>query len=222
VSFGYHLDPGYVVAHAPELLFGLAWTIILTAIGVAGGIGLGIVGGTLRAYRIPFASPLIAGGVEFIRTTPLFVQIFFLYFGLPELGIELPAFVVGALALIVWGAAYNTENFRAAIEGVPGRFGEAARSLGLPDVSAFRLVTLPIAARFAMPSVTNTAIETLKGSSLMLAISFPELTDTTMNLIAVSFRVFELFFVLGAAYLLLSAGLSRLMRTAEHRLAWPG
>jgi polar amino acid transport system permease protein len=222
MGFGYQLDPGYVVAHAPELLFGLVWTVVLTGIGVAGGILFGIGGGILRAYRVPIVSPLVAAIVEFIRTTPLFVQIYFLYFGLPELGIQMPAFTVGALALVVWGGAYNTENFRAAIEGVPGHFSEAARSLGLRPATVFRLVTLPIAARFAMPSVTNTAIETLKGSSLMLAISFTELTDTTMNLISVSFRVFELFFVLGAAYLLLSAGLSRLMRAAEHALAWPG
>jgi His/Glu/Gln/Arg/opine family amino acid ABC transporter permease subunit len=222
MGFGYQLDPGYVIAHAPELLFGLVWTVALTCIGVAGGILFGIGGGILRVYRVPIASPLVAAIVEFIRTTPLFVQIYFLYFGLPELGIQMPAFTVGALALVVWGGAYNTENFRAAIEGVPGHFCEAARSLGLRPTAAFRLVTLPIAARFAMPSVTNTAIETLKGSSLMLAISFPELTDTTMNLISVSFRVFELFFVLGAAYLVVSAGLSRLMRAAEHALAWPG
>ena len=221
MNFGYQLDFGYVLAHAGQLGMGVVWTLVLTAIGVCGGTALGAFAGALRAYRVPIASPLIHGVVEFIRTTPLFVQIFFLYFGLPELGIELAAFPVAALALVVWSAAYNTENFRAAIEAVPAEYQEASRALGLSRAAMFRLVVMPVALRYAMPSVTNTAIETLKGSALMLAIGFPELTDVTMDLIAVSFRVFELFLVLGAAYLLLAAGLSRLMRMVEAHLAWP-
>jgi len=221
MNFGYQLDPGYILAHADALLAGLAWTVALTAIGLVGGIALGILGGVARAYHVPVVSPAIACVVEFIRTTPLFVQIFFLYFGLPELGLELPGLAVASLSLVIWGAAYNTENFRAAIEALPHGYAEAARALGLRGRATFRLVSLPILIRYALPSVTNTSVETLKGSSLMLAISFPELTDTTINLVSVSFRVFELFFVLGITYLLLAAALTRLMRAFENHLAWP-
>jgi His/Glu/Gln/Arg/opine family amino acid ABC transporter permease subunit len=221
VSFGYQLDFGYVLDHAGELGAGLAWTLALTAIGLIGGLCGGLVGGVIRAYRLPLASPAIAAFVAFVRATPLFVQIFFLYFGLPELGLNLPAGVVAGLSLVIWGSAYNTENVRAAIEAVPPHYAEAARALGLRPATTLRLVILPVAARFAVPSITTTAVETLKGSSLMLAISFPELTDVTMNLISVSFRVFELFLVLGAAYLLLSVGLTQAMRALEQRLTWP-
>ncbi len=221
VTFGYQLDFFYVLDHASALLAGLGWTVVLTAIGLLGGVAGGLAGALIRVYRAPVASPLVAGGVAFIRATPLFVQIFFLYFGLPELGIELPAVAVAALSLVIWAAAYNTENLRAAIEAVPAGYIEAARSLGLRPRGIFRLVVLPIALRYALPSVANTAVETLKGSALMVAISFPELTDVTINLIAVSFRVFELFMVLGAAYLLLSAGLTRSLRGLEQLLSWP-
>ncbi len=222
MNFGYQLDFSYVLDHAGELAAGLGWTLALTAIGVVGGVAGGLVGGIIRAYRVPILSPVVGAGVTFIRATPLFVQIFFLYFGLPELGVNLPALWVAALSLAIWGSAYNTENIRPAIEAVPLAYREAARALNLPPVATFRLVILPIATRYALPSIANTAVETLKGSSLMLAISFPELTDVTMNLISVSFRVFELFFVLGAVYLLLSAGLTRAMRGLERRFAWPG
>ncbi len=222
MGLGYQLDPAYILQHAGELAWGLIWTVVLTAIGVAGGIALGTAGGLARAYRIRVLSPAIAGLVAFIRTTPLFVQIFFLYFGLPELGLQLPPLSVACIALVLWGAAYNTENVRASLEALGPGYGDAARAIGLPEGLACRLVLLPIAFRFAMPSITNTSIETLKGSSLMLAISFPELTDVTINLMSVSFRIFELFFVLGSSYLVLSALLSRAMRGVERRLAWPG
>jgi polar amino acid transport system permease protein len=121
----------------------------------------------------------------------------------------------------VWVAAYNTENFRAAIESVPAGIQEGTRSLGLRPIPAFMLVTLPLAWRIALPSVTNTSIETLKNTALMVAISFPELTTTVVDHVAVSFRVFELFMVLGAAYLLLGAAIAKAFRAIEARLALP-
>ncbi len=221
MNFGYALDPGYIVAHLADLAAGLLWTLALTAIGLAGGSALGLIGGAVRAYRVPLLSPLVGGCVELIRTTPLFVQIFFLYFGLPDLGVRVSGFAVASAALVIWGAAYNVENFRAALEAVPRPYREAARALGLRPLQAFLAVALPVACRIAMPSVTNTSVETLKNSALMLAISFPELTDTAVNLVAVSFRVFEVFITIGAVYLLLAAGLTRAMRGLERRLAWP-
>ena len=221
MNFGYQLDPGYIVTHLGELASGLLWTIVLTGIGIAGGTLLGLVGGAIRSYKIPYLSPAIGVFVEAIRTTPFFVQIFFLYFGLPEIGITASAFSVAVTALVVWGAAYNVENFRAAIDAVPAGCHDAARALGLNGWRAFRLVVVPIAARIAMPSVTNTSVETLKNSALMLAISFPELTDVAVKMVAVSFRVFEVFIVIGVTYLVLTAALTRAMREFERRLAWP-
>jgi len=221
VNVGYELDPGYIIEHVGELSLGLVWTVVLTAIGLVGGTLFGLVGGAVRAYRIRAASPLVGACVEFIRTTPLFVQIFFLYFGLPEIGIRASGFTVACLALVIWGAAYNVENFRAAIEAVPKERHEAAQALGLRPVPTFILIVLPEAIRLALPSVTNTSVETLKNSALMLAISFPELTDTAVNLVAVSFRVFEVFITIGAVYLLLTVCLTRAMREIERRMAWP-
>jgi polar amino acid transport system permease protein len=222
MDFGYNLDFWYLVRHAGELALGLGWTVAITAVGIAGGVVLGFAGAVVRVERVRGLALVVAALVEFIRTTPLFVQIFFLYFGLPEIGLDLDALGVACVALVVWGGAYNVENFRAAIESVPRSWREAAAALGLRRFQIFRLITAPVAVRIAMPSLTNTAIEILKGSALMVAISFPELTDTGINLVAVSFRVFEVFIALAAAYLLLAAGLARGMRALESRLAWPG
>lgn len=221
MNFGYQLDPWYIVEHLPELASGLAWTIALTVSGIVGGTALGLVGGAIRSYRVRVLSPLVGGFVEIIRTTPLFVQIFFLYFGLPEIGVTASALTVANIALIVWGAAYNVENFRAAIDAVPPGCRDAAKALGLNRLRTFQLVVAPVAIRIAMPSVTNTSVETLKNSALMLAINFPELTDVAVNMVAVSFRVFEIFITIAVTYLFLTAALTRAMREIEHRMAWP-
>lgn len=221
MNFGYQLDPGYIVEHAAALASGFAWTVILTLTAIAGGFILGLAVGAIRSYRIPVLSPVVGVFVEAIRTTPLFVQIFFLYFGLPEIGLTASAFTVANVALIAWGAAYNVENFRAAIDAVPVGTYDATHALGLSRFQAFRLVIAPIATRTAMPSFTNTSVETLKNSALMVAINFPELTDVAINLVAVSFRVFEVFITIAAVYLIATAILTHAMRKVEQRLAWP-
>ena len=95
--------------------------------------------------------------VEVIRNTPILVQIFFLYYGLPVLGIQLELFTVAWLSITIWGGAFMTENFRAGFEAVPARLREAGYALGFTPLKAFLNVTLPIGGRIALPSTINTA-----------------------------------------------------------------
>ena len=97
----------------------------MSAIAIAGAFVIGPVLGAARAARVPVVSQLAAVYVEIIRNTPILVQIFFLYFALPQIGIRLDAFTVAWLAVTIWGGAFNTENFRAGFEAVPKRFHEA-------------------------------------------------------------------------------------------------
>jgi polar amino acid transport system permease protein len=218
----YTLDPSYVVGTLPELLSGLRFTLAVSAIGVVGAVVVGLVGGGVRAARLPLVNQVANIYVEVIRNTPLLVQIFFLYFALPQLNITLSAFTVGWLSLVLWGGAYNIENFRAGFEAVPHGYREAASALGLSGLQAFRHVILPIGGRIALPSLTNTCISVLKNSSYLVAISFPELTTTAVNIVSLSFRVFELFITIGAIYLILVWALSAFMAAVERRLALPG
>src|ERR687883_784436 len=106
-------DWSFVTDNAGELAHGLGQTLELSAIAIAGSFVVGAVLGAARAHRIPVVSQLAAAYVELIRNTPLLVQIFFLFFGLPQLGVRLQPETVGWLSLIIWGGAFNTENFRA-------------------------------------------------------------------------------------------------------------
>src|SRR6186997_2784379 len=122
-------------------------TLKVSAVAIAGSFAIGLVLGAARAHRIPVVSQLTAVYVEIIRNTPILVQIFMLYFALPQAGIQLEAFTVAWLAVMIWGGAFNTENFRAGFEAVPTRYREAGAALGFKGIATFTNITLPIGGR---------------------------------------------------------------------------
>lgn len=218
----YHFEAGFTFDHLSELWRGLLRTLEVSVIGMAGSLVVGLVLGAVAALRVPVARQLVRIYVEFFRNTPLLVQIFFLYFAMPDIGWRLSAFTVGWLSLTMWGGAYNVENFRAGFEAVEPGYIEACRALGFGRLAAFRRVNVPLGWRIAVPSVTNILISVFKNSSFLIAISYPELTDTAVNIVAVTFRVFEMFIAIGVIYLVLVWALSLGAQLVERRFAVPG
>ena len=218
------LDWHFIHEHLPQFWAGLQRTLKVAAIGIAGAFAIGVVLGAIRAHRIPVLSQLAAVYVEVIRNTPILVQIFLFYYGLPELPghpIRLQPVTVAWLSVMVWGGAFNTENFRAGFEAVPARFREAGRALGFGRLGTFAHVTFPIGARIALPSSINTYISVLKNTSLLTAVGYAELTNTAYNIESETFKSTEVFFVLGVTYLAVVWTLSALIRLVEARLALP-
>jgi polar amino acid transport system permease protein len=170
---------------------------------------------------VPVISQLAAVYVEVIRNTPILVQIFMLYYALPQVGIRLDAFTVAWLAVTIWGGAFNTENFRAGFEAVPVRYREAGAALGFRGVSTFLNVTLPIGGRIALPSSINTYISVVKNTSLMYVIAYPELTTVALQINALTLETTETFTVLAITYLAIVWSLSALIRLLESHLALP-
>src|SRR5918992_3689246 len=203
------------------ILDGLQNTLKISAIGVAGSVLVGIVFGAARAHRIPVVSQLAAVYVEVIRNTPILVQIFMWFFGLPQVGITLSPFTVAWLSVMVWGGAFNIENFRAGFEAVPYRFREAGLALGFSRLKTFLNVTLPIGGRIALPSSINTYIAVFKNTALLYVISYPELTKTVYDIQASNLQTLEAFFWLAVVYLTLVWALSALIRLLESHLALP-
>jgi polar amino acid transport system permease protein len=204
-----------------ELLDGLVNTLKVSAVAIAGASVIGLVLGAARAHRIPVVSQLAAVYVEIIRNTPILVQIFMVYFALPQAGIRLDAFDAAWLSVTIWGGAFNTENFRAGFEAVPLRTREAAYALGFGSVGTFVNVTLPIGGRIALPSSINTYISVVKNTSLMYVIGYPELTTTAINIANLTLETLEALTVLGIVYLTLVWSLSAAIRVLESRLALP-
>jgi His/Glu/Gln/Arg/opine family amino acid ABC transporter permease subunit len=211
----------YLAENGAELLDGLLHTLWVSAIAIVGAFVIGLVLGAARAHRIPVVSQLAAVYVEVIRNTPILVQIFFLFYGLPQLGIRLDAFTVAWMSVMIWGGAFNTENFRAGFEAVPYRYREAGFALGFGRLSTFLNVTLPIGGRIALPSSINTYISVLKNTSLLYVISYPELTTVALQINALTLETIETFTTLAVAYLAIVWTLSALIRLLESHLALP-
>jgi His/Glu/Gln/Arg/opine family amino acid ABC transporter permease subunit len=214
-------DWSYLADNWEELLRALQRTLQVSAIAIGGAFVIGLTLGAARAARVPVVSQLAAVYVEIIRNTPILVQIFFLYFGLTQIGIRLDAFTVAWLAVTIWGGAFNTENFRAGFEAVPKRFHEAGLALGFSRLATFLNVTLPIGGRIALPSSINTYISVVKNTSLMYVIAYPELTKTALDIQALTLQTIETFTVLAVTYLVIVWTMSASIRLLERHLALP-
>jgi His/Glu/Gln/Arg/opine family amino acid ABC transporter permease subunit len=214
-------DWSFFTENADELLAGMRRTLEASAIGVVGALVIGLVLGAARAHRVPVVSQLAGIYVEAIRNTPILVQIFMLYYALPQIGIRLDAFTVAWLAVMIWGGAFNTENFRAGFEAVPVRYREAGLALGFGRIATFLNVTLPIGGRISLPSSINTYISIVKNTSLMYVIAYPEFTTTALQLNALTLQTTETFAALAVGYLVVVWTMSALIRILETRLALP-
>jgi His/Glu/Gln/Arg/opine family amino acid ABC transporter permease subunit len=208
------------------LLEGLGRTLLVSTIAIIGAFVIGGVLGAARAHRIPVLSQFAAVYVEVIRNTPILVQIFFLYFALPQSigpwpGVRLDVFTVAWLSVMIWGGAFNTENFRAGFEAVPKQLREAGFALGFSRLATFLNVTLPIGGRIALPSSINTYIAVLKNTALLYVISYEELTTSALQINALTLETLETFTVLGVVYLSLVWSLSIAIRGLERHLALP-
>ena len=204
-----------------ELLDGLVNTLKVSAVAIVGASIIGVTLGAARAHRIPVISQFTAIYVEVIRNTPILVQIFLIFYALPQFGILLNQFTVAWLSVMIWGGAFNSENFRAGFQAVGRHYREAANALGFGRLGTFLNVTLPIGGRIALPSSINTYISVVKNTSLMYVIGYPELTTTALNISNVTLETLEALTVLGIVYLALVWSLSAAIRLLEARLALP-
>jgi His/Glu/Gln/Arg/opine family amino acid ABC transporter permease subunit len=212
----------FVEENWEALLRGLGRTLQVSAIAIAGSLVIGVALGAARAHRVPVVSQLAAVYVELIRNTPILVQIFFLYYGLGQFeSTRMDVFTVAWLSVMVWGGAFNTENFRAGFEAVPFSLRDAGLALGFNRLGTFVNVTLPIGGRIALPSTINTFIAVLKNTALLYVIAYEELTTTAFNIQALTLETLEAWTVLGVVYLALVWGLSALIRMLESHLALP-
>jgi polar amino acid transport system substrate-binding protein len=169
-------------------------------------------------YGRPAVRFAVTAYVEVYRGTPLLIQLFILYYGLPNIGIALSPLGAAIIGLGMNYAAYEAEVYRGGIEAVPKGQMEAALSLGMPSSLAFRRVLLPQAFRISLPAVTNDFIALFKDSSIVSVIAMVELTKTYGILAATTLRYFELGLIVAILYFGMSYPLSVLARRLEKKL----
>ena len=195
---------GAALGYWPEFLSGLVLTAEVSVLSFALAFLLGVLGALARRSGFGPLRALGALYVEVIRNTPVLLQIFMIFFALPQFGVRLTAFDAGVAALGINAGAYLTEIIRAGLQAVPKGQVEAARSLGLRQRDIFRSVVFPQALRYVYPPVINQFIQIILGSSLVSAIALPELTSTTETINSTTLLTMQLFTIALVLYLLLS------------------
>jgi polar amino acid transport system permease protein len=207
----------YVAEILPILAGAAVVTIEATLLGFALAAALGLVLAILR-FAVPVMSWPVAALVEFIRSTPLLIQIFFLFFVFPEFGIVLDAFTAGVLALGLHYGAYCSEVYRAGLEAVPRGQWEAATALSLPRSRVWTGVVLPQAIPRVVPALGNYVISMFKEVPLLTAIGLLDVVGRAQEAGDTYFRYVEPYTIAGLLFLLLSYPASLLVRRLERRV----
>ena len=202
----------------PLLRAGLLFTVPLTLITFVGGIALGFLLALGRLYGPKPLVALVRFYVWLIRGTPLLVQLFLIFYGLPSAGITLDAFTAAVIGFTLNVGAYTSEVIRATLDAVPKGQWEASYSIGMNWFQAMRRIVLPQAARIAVPPLSNTFISLVKDTSLAAAVTVPELFQEAQRIAAATYEPLILYIETAVIYLLFSSVLSALQNKLEARL----
>lgn len=203
----------------PLLWAGLIFTIPLTLLSFGLGLALGLVTAVTRLFAPAPLAWIARFYVWIFRGTPLLVQLFVIFYGLPSVGILLDAFAAALIGFTLNVGAYSSEIVRAAIQSVPRGQWEAASSIGMNWRQSMQRTILPQATRVAIPSLSNTFISLVKDTSLAAAITVPELFQTAQRIVATSYEPLVLYIEAALIYLALSSVLSTLQARLETRFS---
>jgi polar amino acid transport system permease protein len=211
------LDFSAVLAEWPLLLRGVAATVVLTALAAVAGMALGVACAWARTWGPKWLGTVVSAYVELIRNTPFIVQLFFIFFGLPGLGVRLTPEWASVLAMVINLGAYAAEIVRAGVEATPRGQVEAGLSLAMSRAQVFTRVVLPPALSRVWPAMVSQIIIVMLGSAVCGQIAAQELSYYANLIQSRNFRAFEAYIVATAIYLALAIGLRQLLRWAGPR-----
>lgn len=206
------LDFAAVLSQWPLLFKGVAWTLALTAVSAVLGVAIGVACAWAREHGAGWLRALVGTYVELVRNTPFIVQLFFVFFGLPALGVKLSPEAASVIAMVINLGAYATEIVRAGIGATPRGQVEAAVSLALAPAQVFLRVVLPPALRKVWPALVSQIIIVMLGSAVCSQISTEDLSYAANLIQSRNFRSFEAFIVATALYLALSVAVRQFLQ----------
>ncbi|UCF13704.1 MAG: amino acid ABC transporter permease [Thermoplasmatales archaeon] len=206
----------------PNLLDGLNITLLLTFISIIIGLIIGITLALGRVYGNRIVASFCIGYIEIIRGTPLLVQLFLLYFGLPSVGISLTPLQAALIGLSLNSGAYQAEYLRGSIQSIPSGQMVAARTLGMNSLQSIKNILLPQALRISIPAWSNELIYLLKYTSIAYLITVEELTAEGFFIAAKTYKYIEIFVIIAIIYLVLTVLLTAIIDKIENKLSIPG
>ena len=212
-----------VIAQYLPLYKKAAWlTLRLGLAGIVIAIVVGLVCALVQYYKVPVLRRIVGAYIELSRNTPLLVQLFFIYYGLPKIGIKTNAEICGSAGLAFLGGSYMAEAFRSGLESIEPIQTESAMSLGMDHAQTMRYIILPQAMSISVPAFVANVIFLLKETSVFSAISLMDLMFTAKDLIGLYYKTTECLFLLVVFYLLILLPVSLLGSWLERRLRYAG
>ncbi len=202
----------------PKFVPAIIMTLELSIFSIIFGTVLGVIVNLLKMAKFRPAGLLADLYVSVIRGTPLLLQLFFIFYGLPQMGIYLDRYLSAVLGLALHNGAYISEIFRGSIQAIPRGQNEAAKAIGMTKVQAFRHVIFPQAFKNAVPALGNQFILAIKDSSLTSAITITETMMLARQLAAATYSIFPIYFDAAIIYMILTYSLSILLKKLEKRL----
>ena len=204
--------------YAPMYVDAAILTLRIAAIGIVGSLAVGLLVAAIRQYRIPVASQIGAAYVELSRNTPLLVQLFFIYFGLPRVGITWSGETCAIVGLIFLGGAYMAEALRSGLDSIDTIQWESASALGLTRTQTLRHVALPQAIATSVPPLAANVIFLIKETSVVSVVALPDLVYVAKDLIGMSYNTSEALILLVIAYLAILLPVSIAARLIEKKV----
>ena len=222
MSLDFGLNWDVIAQYIPLYQKAAILTVKLGALGVLFAVLIGLVCALVQYYKIPVLKQITAVYIELSRNTPLLVQLFFIYYGLPKIGLKISASVCGVVGLAFLGGSYMAEAFRSGLEAVEPIQTESAYSLGMNRAQTFRYVILPQAMSVSVPAFVANVIFLLKETSVFSAVSLMDLMFTAKDLIGLYYKTTEALFLLVVFYLIILLPVSILGSIVESRIRRAG
>lgn len=213
----FSLDWQYIHSVLPQFYAAMLMTLKISSIGIVLSILLGLICSVISTYQVRILNKIVKIYIEVSRNTPLLIQLFFLYYGLPKIGIKLDGFTCGVIGLTFLGGSYMAEAFRAGLQSVAQGQIDSARSVGLNVVQVFQYVVFPQALSLSIPAIGANCLFLIKESSVLSAIAVVELLFVTKDLIGMDYKTTEALFLLIVAYLMILFPVSALTSYLEYR-----
>ena len=212
------MNRDFLVAMLPQYIEAAKLTLSIGLLGVLGSVLAGLVIAFIRVEKIPLLNGIAKAYIEVSRNTPLLIQLFFLYFGLPKAGIVLSSEACAIIGMIFLGASYMAESFRSGIEAVDRRQIEAGMAIGLTKSQRIRYVVLPQALAVAIPSIGANTIFLMKETSVFSAVALADLMYVAKDLIGLYYETDEALFMLVVSYLVILVPIAVIFSLLERRL----
>ena len=222
MSLDFGLNWDVIAQYIPLYQKAAILTVKLGVLGVLFAVLIGLICALVQYYKIPVLKQITAVYIELSRNTPLLVQLFFIYYGLPKIGLKISASVCGVVGLAFLGGSYMAEAFRSGLEAVEPIQTESAYSLGMNRAQTFRYVILPQAMSVSVPAFVANVIFLLKETSVFSAVSLMDLMFTAKDLIGLYYKTTEALFLLVIFYLIILLPVSSLGSIVERRIRRAG